>query len=324
MPIKIAVTKRGIKNKQSGVDLSVTGHEKAASAKQVRYYHVVVITNLPFYKRAEHSEEDTVQFMVQKDYEAFEKLQKDIIQMFPELKLPPMPRKFHLFVDIDDIEERQIAFDCLLKVLAKDKAMAVSIPMLQFLGFDLLADKNYYKGRREYLQKMEEAKRNEEAQLPEVSEEQLFGDNEDTGEDLFAGVPKTTSASTTYVGGSIFEEGGSEGAVKVALLESDDLFLNNDTTIESSEQIGPTGEFETEDNSDILNVSESLDDVLQIANKPTKQRPSVTKTAPGKSSEGNGLFDIDDSVATSMGTDDIMKYIEQNQADNDDDDLDLF
>ncbi len=84
---------------------------------------------------------------MQKDYEAFEKLQKDIIQMFPELKLPPMPRKFHLFVDVDDIEERQIAFDCLLKVLAKDKAMAVSIPMLQFLGFDLLADKNYYKVR---------------------------------------------------------------------------------------------------------------------------------------------------------------------------------
>ncbi len=72
-------------------------------------------------------------------------------------------------------------------------------------------------------------------------------------------------------------------------------------------------------------VSESLDDVLQIANKPSKQRPSVTKTVPGKSSEGSGLFDIDDSVATSesMGTDDIMKYIEQNQAGNDDD-LDLF
>ena len=42
----------------------MTGHEKVASAKQVKYYHVVVITSLPFYKRAEHSEEDTVQFMV--------------------------------------------------------------------------------------------------------------------------------------------------------------------------------------------------------------------------------------------------------------------
>ena len=54
------------------------------------------------------------------------------------------------------------------------------------------------------------------------------------------------------LGGSIFEEGGSKGSVKVALLESDDLFLNNDTKIESSEQSESTGEFETEDNSDIL------------------------------------------------------------------------
>ncbi len=52
------------------------------------------------------------------------------------------------------------------------------------------------------MQKLEEAKRNEEAQLPEASEDQLFGDDEDTVEDLFAGIPKTTAASTTYVGSS--------------------------------------------------------------------------------------------------------------------------
>lgn len=44
-----------------------------------------------------------------------------------------------------DIEERQVAFDCLLKVLAKDKRKCVSGPLLQFLGFDLLADRNYFK-----------------------------------------------------------------------------------------------------------------------------------------------------------------------------------
>ena len=71
-------------------------------------------------------------------------------------------------------------------------------------------------------------------------------------------------------------------------------------------------------------VSESLDDVLQIANK---KKPVVTKAVPGQTSSSStaaGLFDIDDSANTtsSMGTDDIMKYIEQNQAD--DDDLDLF
>ena len=82
---------------------------------------------------------------VMKDYEAFEKLQKDITQMFPDLKLPALPRKFHLFIDSGDIEERQVAFDCLLKVLSRDKAMSVSIPMLEFLGFDPLADKKYFK-----------------------------------------------------------------------------------------------------------------------------------------------------------------------------------
>ncbi len=74
-------------------------------------------------------------------------------------------------------------------------------------------------------------------------------------------------------------------------------------------------------------VSESLDDVLQIANKPSKQKLSVSKSVPGQSSEASGLFDIDDSQEksediSSMGTDDIMKYIQQNEADNDD--LDLF
>ena len=69
-------------------------------------------------------------------------------------------------------------------------------------------------------------------------------------------------------------------------------------------------------------MSESLDDVLQIANKPTKQKPTVSKTLPGSS--GGGLFDLDDSSAdvSALGNDDIMKYIEQNQAG--DDDLELF
>lgn len=74
-------------------------------------------------------------------------------------------------------------------------------------------------------------------------------------------------------------------------------------------------------------MSQSLDDVLQIANKP-KQKPSATKMLPGKSSSGSGsgLFDDNDTKQTeditSMCTDDIMKYIEQNQVANDD--LDLF
>lgn len=44
--------------------MSVTSHESAPSARQVKDYHVVVITRLPHFKRGEHSEEDVVQFMV--------------------------------------------------------------------------------------------------------------------------------------------------------------------------------------------------------------------------------------------------------------------
>lgn len=59
-----------------------------------------------------------VYFLLQvfRDYEAFEQLQKDMLETFQQLKLPNLPRKYHLFMKDADIEERQIAFDCLLKV----------------------------------------------------------------------------------------------------------------------------------------------------------------------------------------------------------------
>jgi hypothetical protein len=77
-------------------------------------------------------------------------------------------------------------------------------------------------------------------------------------------------------------------------------------------------------------VSESLDDVLHISKDSSKK--SAKKVAPlsSKSSKtssgGGGLFDLDDDggMADDMGTDDIMKYIQQNQAADRDDDLDLF
>ena len=54
---------RKVRNK-TGIDVSVASYEPAASAREVKDYHVVVITNLPFFKRPEHSKEDVVQFMV--------------------------------------------------------------------------------------------------------------------------------------------------------------------------------------------------------------------------------------------------------------------
>lgn len=78
-------------------------------------------------------------------------------------------------------------------------------------------------------------------------------------------------------------------------------------------------------------VPDSLDDVLHIADDPSKKK-SVKKIVPTGSASSKtakssgGLFDVDDSGGddiTAMGSDDIMKYIQQNQTAADDD-LDLF
>lgn len=71
-------------------------------------------------------------------------------------------------------------------------------------------------------------------------------------------------------------------------------------------------------------VTDSLDDLLKVTDK----KKSAKKVAPVTSSAtAKGLFEVEGEGETEevagMGTDDIMKYIQQNQA-TDDDDLDLF
>ncbi len=81
-------------------------------------------------------------------------------------------------------------------------------------------------------------------------------------------------------------------------------------------------------------MSETLDDVLQIVNEPkgkkktaSAQKGQRSSSKPASRSTGGlGLFESADNGAgvSDMGTDDIMKYIQQNQGGADDDDLDLF
>ncbi len=134
-------------------------------------------------------------FQVQRDYEAFEKLQKDLIQQFPNLKIP-MPRKYYMFINEEDLEDRRVSFDCFLAVVAKNKEISTSIPVLIFLGVDLLADRKYAKRRQAYLKKQEESAerkiviedQNEEL-FSQSSEKKLLEDDE-FEEDLFKDPPK--------------------------------------------------------------------------------------------------------------------------------------
>ena len=77
-------------------------------------------------------------------------------------------------------------------------------------------------------------------------------------------------------------------------------------------------------------VSEDLDDVLKIVqDKGRSKKPAAKKLPPmvlgsSKAKASGGLFDSDDTTdIPEMGTDDIMKYIQQNQ-EAAGEDLDLF
>ena len=56
---------RDVKNKVTGIDLSIPSHRVIPGLlSSTIEYHVVVVTNLSVFKSAKHKETDTVQFMV--------------------------------------------------------------------------------------------------------------------------------------------------------------------------------------------------------------------------------------------------------------------
>ena len=78
----------------------------------------------------------------------------------------------------------------------------------------------------------------------------------------------------------------------------------------------------------LSSVSEDLDDVLKIVQgkgkKPTTKKVPPASVGSSRGKASGGLFDSDDTTdIPEMGTDDIMKYIQQNQ-EAAEGDLDLF
>lgn len=56
---------REVKNKVTGVDIYVSDYQEVPHRLRNDYlYHVIVVSNLFYYKKREHRESDVVQFMV--------------------------------------------------------------------------------------------------------------------------------------------------------------------------------------------------------------------------------------------------------------------
>lgn len=310
----LQVTKRELKNVETGIDLSVPSYEDASSPKKVEFYHVVVISRLVNFKQGQHSPEDIIQFMVQRKYSDFEQLQENLLQNHPELTLPPLPNWNVWFLNEDDLEDRRVSFDCLLKKLAKDTYFATCPPLFDFLGIELLADRKYYREREKYL----ESKKKEQKEKDTEEAPDLFGDDTQPNDELFSPSPPPTASESLFHGG----DRKATAAFKMPEDSTDSLLALDDTT-EHTNKIGET--IPVEDNSDLLRVEESLDDLLKLTTKTTKQK-APNKILSAHKPSGYRSKQIDEpqqkTAVNEMDTADIARYIEQEH--NADSDVDLF
>ena len=85
----------------------------------------------------------------------------------------------------EDLEDRRVSFDCLMIIVSRSVELTTSIPMLEFLGIDLLADRKYKKRRAEYL----------ESRGGALSKDGETKKEEEEPEDLFSEKKKTTGGA---------------------------------------------------------------------------------------------------------------------------------
>ncbi|XP_065897742.1 HCLS1-binding protein 3-like [Dysidea avara] len=313
----LQLTKRELKNVSTGIDLTVPSYESASKPKEIKFYHVVAISRLVHFKQAEHSPEDVVQFMVRKQYSDFEQLQTNLLENHPELTLPALPRWNIWFLSEDDIEDRRVSFDSLLKKLSRDAYFATCPAMLDFLGVDQLSDRKYYIAREKFLQsKKKEAK----TISPDRDINDLF--DEDEPEQLNEEILPTTSAPIE----SIFKSSNSKMTAAAYKIPEDTSHPSLMIPNEGNETTG-SGTIPVEDNSELLTVDDSLDDLLKLTTNKTKPKakPISKQTMPLTKPPGvsHSQKETEDNLGVeSMDDTDIARYIEQEQ--NADSDIDLF
>ncbi|KAK0152282.1 HCLS1-binding protein 3 [Merluccius polli] len=129
------VTSRSLQNGATGIDLRVPLHQEVRGAMMTGHveYQIIVITRLVAFKSPRHKPGDVVQLVVSKKYSEMDELYFKLIARYPKFPLPAMPRKA-LFVGEADIRERRVAFDDLMKAIAKHPTLATCPEMMEFLG----------------------------------------------------------------------------------------------------------------------------------------------------------------------------------------------
>ncbi|KAJ7991204.1 hypothetical protein DPEC_G00294820 [Dallia pectoralis] len=129
------VTSRLLQNEVTGIDMHVPLYKEIRGTMMSGHveYQIIVVTWLAAFKSSKHKPEDIVQLVVSKKFSEIDEFYNRLVGQYPKIILPAMPRKT-LFVGEADIRERRVAFDELVKFIAKNSQLATCSDVLEFLG----------------------------------------------------------------------------------------------------------------------------------------------------------------------------------------------
>ncbi|XP_057309379.1 HCLS1-binding protein 3-like [Hydractinia symbiolongicarpus] len=292
---KPILTNRELKNKATGIDLYVSDYQEIPHRlKNTFLYHVIVVTNLFYYKDREHRESDVVQFMVSKSFEEFEDLYSKLYKRFPSVNFPSLPSKTLLS---SNVNAKLQCMDEVLKLVAVTQKLCSSPMVLSFLKGERQKDVQ----KKEEEQKKEtpvEVKKQED--IEEVEDEDLFknkAETKNTTEDkVLSEEPVKNLNSSNTKAQSLFEEDSNEN--------DDDIFSPASV---SKGDVGPKyDELDGEDESSLTGLTDDLDELLALRRNSIKQsaikvqKPVVTPRQKTSQSNNTDLFTLEDEEKDSM------------------------
>ncbi|CAH1250523.1 HS1BP3 [Branchiostoma lanceolatum] len=360
MPIAATVTTRELRNTETGLDLSVPQTEDIAGTLGITttLYQTIVITNLSVCKSPKHKENDVIQFMCSHKYAEFEALHKTLDEKFSGTALPTLPSRMVLKSSAAVTKERRNACDTFLRFVARTPKLAKCPELLEFLGVSKSKATYYLRKAQAKIAPFQTEKKEDifEEKTTDADEKEptepentrnfpkkvdIFGGDgvDDADLDLFGQTSSSTTVDDDLFGAAPVKTDDVTRSQGVKLFgeedEDQELFIPEGARVETK----PEPTVEVEDNSDLLTIEDDLDILLNVSKEkpkpspkprpvpaprpgkkpPTAPKPSLTKTARPP----DVLPGSDVTAVESMGDDDIMKYI-QMESDQQEDDLNLF
>ncbi|XP_052806940.1 HCLS1-binding protein 3-like isoform X2 [Mya arenaria] len=292
------VTVRQVKNKDSGVDLSVTSyHETKGMVGSTYLYQVMVVSSLPCFKSAKHKDADNVQFTVMKKLQDFEDLHGKLNTKFSGTVLPVLPKKV-LMANEAVAKERRNNLDHFVKFIASMPKICTDPLVLTFLGVSSSRSKS---GQLQKLtvsdstvEKTEDSTE-ESAPLDDMpeQEEDLFetgegggGDSEE--EDIFGDEPPVSNTGDR----KLFDDPDLSGALQEG--EGDELFIEGSrSNTATTQKVKPT----VEDNADLFG-SDSDEDLDKIMDMKLTSGPEATDQSELEADDKADIDQSEDSVVS--------------------------